>query len=82
VRSPYGKSCGEGDDKTRLVEELQEGSFKVMFVGDGVNDAGAIGSGADIAKIAGDVIIMSEKLRDIEALITFSERVKRKSVET
>jgi len=62
-----------------------------MFVGDGVNDAGAIGkaflgvaigSGADIAKIAGDVIIMSEKLRDIEALITFSERVKRKSVET
>jgi Cu2+-exporting ATPase/Cu+-exporting ATPase len=78
------------DDKTRLVEELQRGGFKVMFVGDGVNDAGAIGkaflgvaigSGADIAKIAGDVVIMSEKLRDIETLITFSERVKRKSIE-
>uniref|UniRef100_A0A7J3Z7K7 Cation-translocating P-type ATPase n=1 Tax=Ignisphaera aggregans TaxID=334771 RepID=A0A7J3Z7K7_9CREN len=78
------------DDKTQLVEELQRGGFKVMFVGDGVNDAGAIGkaflgvaigSGADIAKIAGDVVIMNEKLRDIETLITFSERVKRKSIE-
>jgi Cu2+-exporting ATPase/Cu+-exporting ATPase len=78
------------DDKTQLVEELQKKGSKVMFIGDGVNDAGAIGkaflgiaigSGSDIAKIAGDVVIMSERLRDIEMLITFSEKVRRKALE-
>jgi len=78
------------DDKVELVEKFQKNGLNVMFVGDGVNDAGAIGksflgiaigSGSDIAKLAGDIVIMSEKLKDIKKLIIFSEKVRRKSLE-
>jgi Cu2+-exporting ATPase/Cu+-exporting ATPase len=77
------------DDKVELVEKFQKNGLNVMFIGDGVNDAGAIGKsflgiavgGTDITKLAGDVVIMSEKLKDVENLIIFSERVRRKSLE-
>ena len=53
------------DDKGELTSKLKE-SYKVLFVGDGVNDAlamkeadvgVAVSSGSDIAKAAGDVVI-------------------------
>ena len=78
------------DDKIELVDELQKKGLKVMFVGDGVNDAGAIsrsflgiamGSGSDIAKIAGDVVIINDKIKGLKILIMFSEKVRRKSIE-
>ena len=77
------------DDKVELVEKFQKNRLNVMFIGDGVNDAGAIGKsflgiavgGTDITKLAGDVVIMSEKLKDVKNLIIFSERVRRKSLE-
>jgi len=78
------------DDKIEFVDELQKKGFKVMFVGDGVNDAGAIsrsflgiamGSGSDIAKIAGDVVIINDKIKSLKILAMFSEKVRRKSIE-
>jgi Cu2+-exporting ATPase/Cu+-exporting ATPase len=78
------------DDKIEFVDELQKKGFKVMFVGDGVNDAGAIsrsflgiamGSGSDIAKIAGDVVIINDKIKSLKILVMFSEKVRKKSIE-
>jgi Cu2+-exporting ATPase/Cu+-exporting ATPase len=78
------------DDKIEFVDELQKKGFKVMFIGDGVNDAGAIsrsflgiamGSGSDIAKIAGDVVIINDKIKSLKILAMFSEKVRRKSIE-
>ena len=78
------------DDKIEFVDELQKKGFKVMFVGDGVNDAGAIsrsflgiamGSGSDIAKIAGDVVIINDKIKSLKILAMFSEKVRKKSIE-
>jgi len=77
------------DDKVELIEKFQRNGLNVMFTGDGVNDAGAIGKsflgiavgGADITKLAGDIVIMSEKLKDIKNFIIFSEKVRRKSLE-
>ncbi|WP_016732523.1 heavy metal translocating P-type ATPase [Saccharolobus islandicus] len=56
------------DNKAELVKELRENGNKVMFIGDGINDAIAmreadvgiaISSGTDLAKSAGKVVINS-----------------------
>ncbi|MEM1607808.1 MAG: heavy metal translocating P-type ATPase [Ignisphaera sp.] len=77
-------------DKVDVVKKLQLNGEKVLYVGDGINDAAAIsaanigvamGSGADISKEAGDVIITSNRLTDIVFLIEFSKKVRRKFLE-
>lgn len=77
------------EDKAELVEELSRRGFRVMFVGDGVNDAPAIGRaflgvamgrGADVSKEAGDVVVLS----DIGALHSFfklARSARRKALE-
>lgn len=64
------------EDKLSVVEDLKAGGLRVCLVGDGINDAPAmaganlslaIGSGADITKRVGDVIL----LRGIGGLIDF-----------
>jgi len=72
------------DDKARVVRELKAKYGAVAMVGDGINDAMALneadvgvamGTGSDIAKEAGDVILVSGRLRSILTLLRLSKLV-------
>jgi len=72
------------DDKARVVRELKAKYRAVAMVGDGINDAVALneadvgvamGTGSDIAKEAGDVILVSGRLRSILTLLRLSKLV-------
>lgn len=76
------KAGAKPEDKLRLVEELQSKGIRVALVGDGINDAPAmakadvsfaVGSGADMAKRVGDVIL----LKGIGGLKTFFENSEK-----
>ncbi|MEM2186484.1 MAG: heavy metal translocating P-type ATPase [Thermofilaceae archaeon] len=78
------------EDKAELVEDLQRRGARVMFVGDGVNDAPAlgkafvgvaVGSGAEIAREAGDVVLVSKGLDALVHLLDLGRRVERKALE-
>ena len=78
------------EDKADLVEELQREGRKAAFVGDGINDAAAIGraflgiamgSGADVSREAGDAVIMSGNLLALVHLRELGKAVKRKAME-
>lgn len=69
-------------DKERVVRVLSE-HCRVAFVGDGINDAPAltraqvgiaIGSGADVAVDAADVVLMKSSLADVSAAVRLSKR--------
>jgi len=71
-------------DKERLVREAVERGEKVLFVGDGINDAPALalahvgvamgGLGSDIALNAADVVIMKDRLDKVPALIDLGKK--------
>ncbi len=70
------------EDKYRYIEKLQKDGNKVMFVGDGVNDAPAmgksdvgiaVGTGTDIAKEAGDIILLNDNLYNVVKAYRISE---------
>ena len=74
------------DQKAQEIQRLQAENKRVVFVGDGINDAPAlaqadvgmaIGTGTDIAIEAGDVVLMSGDLRSITAAIALSRRTLR-----
>ena len=70
-------------DKLEVVQSLRNDRGSVMFVGDGINDApvltgadvgGAMGSGADSAIEAADVVYMNSNLDSVWRSLSIAER--------
>ena len=71
------------EDKINTVKQWQAKGLKVAMVGDGINDAPAlaqadigiaIGSGTDVAKETGEVVLVKNSLMDVERAIRLGKK--------
>jgi Cu+-exporting ATPase len=76
------------ENKLDIVKKAQaDNTRKVLFVGDGINDAPALtqadigvamGNGTDIAMESGDIVVMEGDLENVVAAVQFSKKVMRR----
>lgn len=73
-------------DKVKMVKVVQESQNKVLFVGDGINDAPVLtcadlgmsmGLGSEIANSSSDIVLSSNRLKSLPNAIRLSKRSMR-----
>lgn len=71
-------------DKSRLVRIAQEKGLVVGMTGDGVNDLAALrradvgfamGSGTDVAKSAGDIVVLDDNFSSVRAAVLYGRTI-------
>ncbi len=74
-------------EKANVIKELQRGGKVVSMVGDGINDAPALaqadigialGSGSDVAKETGGIVLIKDDLMDVVKAIKLSKLTMKK----